>query len=413
MRYDVIVVGAGPAGSTAAREAAAHGLATLLLDKATFPRDKPCGGGLTVRTQRLIPFSLAPVAERPIHGMRVTLRQGRGITRDFPEPMAHLAQRARLDAFLVARATAAGTVLREGTAVKAVERYPDRVVVRAGGEAFEGRTLVAADGANGRTAALAGMAGERWLVVGLEGNVTPSAGIPDEWANRLGLDVGDHPGGYAWIFPKGDHLNVGVAVWQPLGPTLRSRLDRVARFYGVAPTELWGVRGHHLPLRRPGAPLADGNVLTVGDAAGLLDPFTLEGIYAAVWSGRAAARHLAAFVAGEAPDLTGYAAEVEGELAPELDLARRVHDVFHAMPALTVGVIWGAPPVWRFCSRLMRGERSYADVTRRLGPFAVGLDLISDATRAVPALRRRAGLDALADPPPPERFLRRGKTAGA
>ena len=176
MRYDVIVVGAGPAGSTTAREAAARGLSVLLLDKAEFPRDKPCGGGVNVRTQRLLPFPLGDVAERAIHGMRITLRQGHGFNRSYPEPVVHLTQRQRLDTLLVERAVAAGATLRERATVKAIERHAERIVVRVDGEAVEGRALVGADGANGRTARLCGLEGERWLVVALEGNVTLGRG---------------------------------------------------------------------------------------------------------------------------------------------------------------------------------------------------------------------------------------------
>ena len=108
-----------------------------------------------------VPFALGSVAERPIRGIRVTLRQGRGFERSFLEPIAHLTQRRRLDAFLVERATAAGAEFREGTAVKAVEQHADRVLVRAGGEAFARRALVTADGAKGRTARPADLAGGR------------------------------------------------------------------------------------------------------------------------------------------------------------------------------------------------------------------------------------------------------------
>jgi geranylgeranyl reductase family protein len=406
MRYDAIVVGAGPAGSTTAREAAARGLSVLVLEKATFPRDKPCGGGVNVRTQRLLPFALGSVAERPIRGMRISLRGQDAFARSFAEPISHLTQRRRLDAFLAERAMAAGATLREGVTVKEVEREAAGVVVRTGEGTYEGRTLVAADGANGRTAGLAGLAGARWLIVALEGNVTPRGEFPLAWADRLGLDIGDDPGGYGWLFPKGDHLNVGVGVWQPLGPSLRQRLARVTQFYGFEPEELWGVRGHHLPVRQPGAPLAEGNALLVGDAAGLLDPFTGEGIYAAVWSGQVAARHLGEYLSGAAVDLDGYRREVEETLGTELRLAGRVRDVFHLSPGLYVTLIGRAPLAWRFGCRMMQGDRTYEDLARKLGPLAGGLDLVSDAVRAIPALRRRAGFDALVEPPRPERFLR-------
>src|SRR5215212_8565082 len=94
MRYDVIVVGAGPGGGTAARECAERGLSTLLLDKASFPRDKPCGGGVNIRAARLLPFDLAPVTERVIYGARFSLRQRPAFDRFSPEPLTCLTQRS-------------------------------------------------------------------------------------------------------------------------------------------------------------------------------------------------------------------------------------------------------------------------------------------------------------------------------
>src|SRR5579859_6844552 len=100
--------------------------------------------------------------------------------------------------------------MQEGAEVRSVERSRHRVLVRAGGQAFEARALIVADGVNGRTARLAGLAGPRRVVVGLEANVTPSGGVPARWLDALGIDAGSSPGGYGWIFPKGDHINFGV-----------------------------------------------------------------------------------------------------------------------------------------------------------------------------------------------------------
>ena len=209
MRYDVIVAGAGPGGSTAARECAARGLSVLLLDKAEFPRDKPCGGGVNVRSARLLPFDVAPVTERVIRGVRFSVRQRGAFTRMHGVPLTYLTQRSRLDAYLVERAVQAGARLREGAAVRRVERHPSHIVVRTEGETFQGRALVAADRANGQTAKLAGLDVRRWIVVGLEGNAYPSGSFPGEWEEVLGLDGEAVPGYYGWIFPKGDHLNIG------------------------------------------------------------------------------------------------------------------------------------------------------------------------------------------------------------
>jgi geranylgeranyl reductase family protein len=400
MRYDAIVVGAGPAGSTAAREAATRGLSVLLLDKAEFPRDKPCGGGVCVATADLLPFDLAPVVERTIYAVQISLRRGHRFTRRSPAPLIYLTQRRRLDAFLVEQAVAAGATLREGTAVRAVEPHPDHVVVRAGGEVFTGRTVIAADGANGRTAKLAGLATDRWHAIGLEGNITPLP-YPDEWVDRIELDVGDHPGGYGWIFPKGDHLNFGIAGWTHLGPGLRDRLAAYTRASGFDPGALWGIRGHHLPIRKPDAPLVAGNVALVGDAAGFVDPFTGEGMRAAVWSGRAAVDAVADYLAGRAADLRGYARAAESGLLSDMAVSRQLQDLFHLTPALYVAVARWLPGVWPRGFRLLQGDLSYTRIKHRIGPGRHAIDLLSDLIRTTPFLQRRAGIE---DPYQPERF---------
>src|SRR5215213_10820621 len=93
--YDVIVAGGGPGGSTAAREAAAAGARVLLLDRAAFPREKPCGGGVNVRAAALLPFDLAPVVERTVTGVRFSLRMRGDFTRRYGRPLTYMTQRSR------------------------------------------------------------------------------------------------------------------------------------------------------------------------------------------------------------------------------------------------------------------------------------------------------------------------------
>ena len=404
MRYDVIVVGAGPAGSTTARESASQGLSVLMLDKAEFPRDKPCGGAVSPRAAELLPFDIKPVVERVAFGMHLTVRQSNGFTRRSPRELTSLTQRINLDSFLLDRALDAGAVLRQRAPVREVERYPSHVVIRTADETFEGRTLVAADGANGRTAKLAGVNAALIHGIALEGNVTPRGEFPKKWKDVLGLDFGGIPGGYGWIFPKGDHLNIGLGGWKYLGPSLRQRLEKLVRFYGFDTADFWGLRGHHLPIRRRASPLMDGNLLLVGDAGGLLDPLTGEGIYAAIWSGRAAARHLAAYVSGEVTDLEGYRLEVERELVPDLSVSRRFKDLFNLTPGLYIGVERRTAILWSLICRILRGEQTYAGVMKGHRTIATIVDFLSDLVRVTPRLQRIAGLR---DPAPPQRFFHR------
>lgn len=403
MQYDVIVAGAGPAGSSAARECARQGLSTLLLDKAEFPRDKPCGGAVSIRTAGLLPFDVSPVVERVVRGVHWRAGRRCTFTRYASEPLAYLTQRSELDAFLVQRAVDAGAVLRERAAVHNVERTDSHVVVRAGRETFEGRALVAADGVNGRTAKLSGIEVKMWLAVALEGNATPDGGVPKCWEDAISLDLGAVPGGYGWVFPKGDHLNIGVGGWSGSGPSLRRRLDKYAQRAGYDWAHLWGRRGYRLPSRRPGSPLADGNVVLVGDAGGVLDPFAGEGIYAAIWTGKTAARRILEYCDGKSNDLCGYEQDVERELMPEIAMARRLYDLLYLVsPTVGAGMIRWTPGIWEGICKIVRGDRTYLDVRRKAGPFSPLVDLSSDLIRTSPRMRLITGIP---DPPQPERFF--------
>ena len=402
MRYDVIVVGAGPAGSATARECASRGLSVLMLDRAEFPRDKPCGGGVTIRAAQLLPFDIEPVVERVIFGVHLSVKRSKGFTRRSSQELTYLAQRSRLDTFLAERAVDAGVTLRQHAPIAGVERHPTHVVVRTADGVFEGRALVAADGANGQTAKMAGVDVDLFHGIALEANVTPNGEFPQEWEDVLGLDMGGMPGGYGWIFPKGDHLNIGVGGWKYVGPSLRAGLDELIRFYGFETSKVWGLRGHHLPVRRSNATLVDGNLLLVGDAAGLIDPITGEGIFAAIWSGHAAARHLAAYVAGEVPDLHGYRQEVESELVPDLRVSGQFHDLFHLAPGLYMFGDRHLSIIWGLVCRILRGEQTYAGVMQKHRTIATIVEFLSDLVRVTPYLQRRSGLR---DPAPPHRFF--------
>lgn len=376
------------------------------MERAELPRDKPCGGGVTARAVSLLPFDISPVVERVASILHITSPGSRPFARHSPQELVYLTQRRHLDTFLAERAEEAGAKLLQRTRVRDVERRGTHLVVRANGETFKGSTLVAADGANGRTAKLAGVDVRVSHYVALEGNITPENGVAERWQNALGVDIGDVPGGYGWLFPKGDHVNVGVVGWRSEGPNLRDKLTHLVRFYGFDPTSLWGVRGHSLPLRRPGSPLQDGNVVLVGDAAGLIDPVFGEGIHSAIWSGRSAAQHLAAYVGGEARDLSGYRQEVQCGLVPELRVARQIHDVLYLWPGLFLAIGRRTSILHRAASRLVRGELTYVGASRKAGPVWPVVEILSSLIAVAPSFLRIAGSREAARPT--GRFRRAG-----
>jgi geranylgeranyl reductase family protein len=356
----------------------------LLLDRATFPRDKPCGGGVTIRAAELLPFDLAPVVERTVDGVHISLKMTGGFTRRYPAPITYLTQRRQLDAFLVRQAEHAGVTFHDGDAVQAIEERTDGVSVRSRTGTQQGRVLIGADGANGITAKLTGLSGARDVAVALEGNIAFPGGVPERWTSVVGMDLGSIPGGYGWLFPKGDHINVGVGGWQYLAGTFRDRLRLLCDFYGVPEESMYGLRGHHLPVRRAGSPLASGRIALTGDAAGLLDPLSGEGIYGAIYSGKAAAEEASNLLGGRTTSLAGYAARVERELMPDLDASRRFQDVFYLVPGAYVALLERSDRIWGLLARLIRGEQTYTGFKKKLGPLGWTIDTLSALVRSTP-----------------------------
>jgi geranylgeranyl reductase family protein len=376
-RYDAIVVGAGPAGSTLAYRLATAGADVLLLDKARFPRDKPCGGGVTGRAAQLLPFSIEPVVEHVVSAVDLRLGYRRTLSRGGGEPLVYMTQRKRLDHFLLERAAAAGAEVREGVKVTDLEVDAEGVRV----EGIEGRVLAGADGVNGVTARRLGLGGNRVVGVALEGNMSYAKMEADRYERRLALELGAIPGGYGWVFPKGDHANFGVGGWEEEGPRLRDHLRRLCREHGASFDDLEELRGFRLPLREPGSTLARGRSLLVGDAAGLIDPVSGDGMFEGFLSSQFAAESILDVLAGRAEGLDPYGARLARRLATHLWASWGVKVALDRFPRTTFGLA-STKLVWNAVERLVRGE--VADVGGIRG-------LARPPLKAIALLARAAG----------------------
>jgi len=402
MIYDAIVVGAGPAGSTAARLLAARGASVLMLDKHRFPRDKPCGGGVTLRAASVPDMDLSPVIERTIYGARFSLRLGESFDRHFREPLAYMTQRSHLDALLAQRAAEAGAEFHDGESVRAIDSggqalsLTGPVTVRTDRDTYATRLLIGADGANGIVGRSTGLRPRFDEAVALEGNLPFSPDIPEDWREYVGLDLGGLAGGYGWVFPKGEHLNVGVGAWKYAGFTLRPKLAQLSRRYGFDPNALTELRGHLLPVRRSGSPIARGPVALAGDAAGLIDPLSGEGIHMAFASGRLAAESAIACLGGETVDMTGYERAVDSELQPELDISRKLQELLNFAPPPCLALMRRSEKFWLFFCHLIRGELTYLDFVRMIGPLRIAVDAVAEIAQRRRLSRVAAGQRLLA-----------------
>ena len=394
-RFDVIVVGAGPAGSTSAFFLAQAGLSVLLLDRAGFPRDKPCGGGVTGRAARLLPFSIEPVVEDVVDRLEIGLSSARRFERQSEKPLIFMTRRVVLDAFLVEQACRAGAVFRDNTRVTEVELRADDVRVKTKNWTGRAQVLIGADGTNGITAQALGCAATRVHLVALEADLSYDTVDRDRYRGRAVLELGRVPGGYGWIFPKGDHVNAGVGGWETEGPRLRSHLRDLVEGHGLDGGRLENVRGYRLPLRGAGDLLTNGRGLVVGDAAGLVDPLTGDGMFEAFLSARLASAAVLDLLHGRSDDLTAYGEAALRAIGPLCVASWGGKRAFDAFPRLSYSVA-RSRRAWRVIAGLLQGGDPEAATDEHPLPLFLSALLAATAggagrpyLRELEALRRR------------------------
>jgi geranylgeranyl reductase family protein len=353
--FDVAIVGAGPAGSTAAYRLARAGKRVLLVDKSAFPRDKPCGGGVTVRAARLLPFSIDPVVEDVVARVALRLRYRHRVVRTTKAPIAYMTQRRRLDHFLLDRAREAGAEVVESTTVDVGD--------------LDARYVLGADGANGTSARQLGLGGGIVHGVALEANYP----WDEQYRGTMALDCSLLAGGYGWVFPKEGHINVGVGGDEREGPRLRDELRRMCDVYGIDPAAATDLRGHRLPMRTRQTVLVRGNAAVIGDAAGLVDPFSGDGMFEAFLSAQLVTEAILA------DDLPAYAAAVDRRLGPLHRAGWGARTAFTRFPRATYAVVL-LPITQRVLEKLLRGELAHPGAARGVERQAVRM--ISRIARA-------------------------------
>ena len=283
--YDVIVVGGGPGGATAAYYLGEAGRRVLVLDKETFPRYKACGGATSLRLLEEFPFDFGPVIESSVKAVTLAIRE-ESVTLHLPESPIRMTMRADLDEFLLRHARAE---VRQGDRVKSVLEKSDRVIVTTQkGREFEGRFLVGADGANSVVAHSLGLRRDKTLLGAIEVEAPVSPEVFQRFQDAPVFIFGEIGMGYLWIFPKAEHLSVGIGALHPKPGELQATLLKVMERYGIPIHDL-AMHGHPVPIYTGREKIATARTLLVGDAAGLVDPLSGEGIRFAVQSGHFAA----------------------------------------------------------------------------------------------------------------------------
>ncbi|MBC8450796.1 geranylgeranyl reductase family protein [bacterium] len=330
-RFDLIVVGAGPAGSSCAERAAELGLRVAVFEKAEFPRSKPCAGGLSSRALGLLGSSVYSIIHHSVRISEISVGPRVTVTWTGRDTTVATTSRKEFDQYLAERAMRAGARVEFGAAVDSVTDLGDRVEIVVGSRTLCASHLVAADGVRGSIRGMVGMPTLRLSAAAYARVFPDRSSALEPFLDRVIIDGDVCRGGYGWIFPKRDHLNIGVCGTAALGQDYIRDVDRFIERRGLSS---WRVEGHFArptPAEVKKAGLAKGRILVVGDAGGLADPITGEGISHSIESGRQAAEAIAEAEGGGWDASMIYRRRVVLEILPVLNHTRRLGRLLRAL----------------------------------------------------------------------------------
>jgi geranylgeranyl reductase family protein len=373
--FDVVVVGAGPGGSTAARYCAQAGLKTILIEKERFPRYKPCGGCLSIKAIDLLGFDLSPVIENTVYGAKFTYLLKDPFLIESEQPMAYLVMRDRFDHFLVEKASTARAEILEGEKVSGVEEREDGVEVRlASDNTLFCSHLIGADGPASVVAKSLNLYPSHHEGNGMavESEIPFESVIhfPEGNSHLIHLDFGGIPNGYGWVFPKKEGISIGI------GGMFREKGKRNPRPYFndflkrlgyLKSRETIRVIGALLPaFYDEGQRVSKGRCLLVGDAAHLMDPTQGEGIHYAIQSGILAAEAIIHSKKSGVSASDSYQEAIRSQIFENLKWSLYFSNIVYRFPKLAYKTLKHYPELGNLYLRVLEGTETYQSFVLRV-----------------------------------------------
>ena len=329
--FDVVIIGSGPAGASAAFELAKSNLKVAIIEKEQLPRYKTCGGGFVYRGRRHLPFDISEAVEREFFDVDIRFDAKKlAFKTERKRPIISMIMRDNFDHLITKKAKKLGVTIFEEEQLLALE-LGEIAKLKTSRRDITSKFVIAADGALSPTSKMAGWQETRMMCPALEYEIK----VPDADFKRLSnsarFDIDVVPYGYGWCFPKANHLSVGVGNFMKAkkGIDLKSHYQTYLKALGI--TEVLESEAHGFII--PISPRKDGfvkqNVFLCGDAAGFADPVTAEGISNAIYSGILAAQSIAESDVDLEKAKNSYQSKLEDKLIPELNIGVRLAEIFY------------------------------------------------------------------------------------
>jgi geranylgeranyl reductase family protein len=370
--YDCIIVGAGPAGSTAAYHLAREGIDVLLLDSNAHPRSKPCGGGLTIRARNLLHLDPSEVIEKDVKQMVITYSYQNPVLLETPAPFAYMLMRDRFDSLLLNAAVSEGVDCIQQCKASDIEITPYGVQVHTSCGSFTTKTLIGADGANGVTHKVLNPHIRRNLAFCIEGKTLESINPNTSNKDAVFLTYGNIKRGYAWVFPKQDNFSIGVGTFNKNSRIKDYFLKHLSSLGLPNASTSVHMAAHPIPLPTRHFRISGERVILIGDAAGLADPLSGEGLYGALKSARLAAECINHSLRNSNYNMMQYTQNIQDTMYPDLRSALYISKLFYSFP-------------WLFHRVFMANRQLVLDYFAVISDAGSYASLYSEVQRQVPS----------------------------
>lgn len=363
--YDCLIVGAGPAGATAAYHLAKQGHKVLLLDKTSLPRYKPCGGGVSPAIAQWFDFDFTPVIEQKVNKVKYTWKL------DDPaqarlgqlDPM-WMVDRGAFDQLIVNKAIEQGAQLEVNAEVISIQAQPEGWSVKTATNTYSGKYLIGADGVDGYIAKSLGLGTQEQSLGATLEVTTPQ---PPENPDTAYFEFGLLKNGYIWNFPKAQGYTISGAIFRgnkTKVPELKKQILDYANKFGLNVSNA-KYSEYKLGLWQENRVLHTEKAVIIGEAAGILDPLTGEGIRPAIWTGLQASIAIDKALQGDSKALSEYTQTVEKEWGNNMVLAQRLAGIFYQFPKIAYKVGVKRPGAGKMMAQILSGKLSYSDITDR------------------------------------------------